>query len=158
MTLVILDDVPTRNSIPMPLPRIGRNSYKATDSIHPADWDWKNVGQMEATLAKNTSRKGYLQCYERIRCRCKKGCEEQCNCGKGNLKCTVLCSSGDNCQLRLHSVNRNNCIPRNWTKLQMGQKRHFHRLYVVLVITKIPVENSITATKYYPICGANNEL
>ncbi len=39
----------------------------------------------------------HKQCYELMRCGCKKGCTQWCKCVKASLKCTALCHCGGKC-------------------------------------------------------------
>ena len=78
----------------------GQSLEAEPDVPNPDDWGWTKSVDNEWKPLWSLLPEAAEACAELIKCSCKleRGCRGRCKCAKANLKCTVRCKCGDDCE------------------------------------------------------------
>ncbi len=69
---------------------------KSPPAQDPAEFSWsRENGKWSPCWTKLPQ--AAKSCYELIKCGCTRGCRGNCKCSKAHLKCTALCTCGEDC-------------------------------------------------------------
>ena len=76
----------------------GQSLIRSPEVVSPGDWGWQKNTSNKWTPLWTLLPQISQSCQELLKCGCKKGCKQNCNCQKVGLKCTGLCFCHGECR------------------------------------------------------------